>query len=112
MAVIGRSGRSKVHPDPSLSKTSRVLRLSFHPMNHAKHLYTIGYAGQTLEGFLRRLKQVGVLTVVDVRELPLSRKSGFSKRALAVQFDERSEERLGGNRRVSTCNLPGEQAQY
>lgn len=57
-------------------------------MNHPKPLYTIGYEGQTLEGFLQRLKQVGVLTVVDVRELPLSRKRGFSKRALDVALAE------------------------
>jgi uncharacterized protein (DUF488 family) len=48
-----------------------------------KHLYTTSYEGQSIDGFLERLRQTGVRTLVDVRELPLSRKAGFSKRALA-----------------------------
>lgn len=58
-------------------------------MNLPKHLYTIGYEGQTLEAFLHRLSEVGVHTVVDVRELPLSRKRGFSKRAFAAALAQR-----------------------
>lgn len=46
-------------------------------------LFTLGYEGMTLEAFIARLRQVGVHTVIDVRELPLSRKKGFSKRAFA-----------------------------
>ncbi|MGH7783010.1 MAG: DUF488 family protein [Candidatus Binatia bacterium] len=53
------------------------------------HLYTIGYEGQTLEAFLRRLAELHVRLLVDVRELPLSRKRGFSKRALAAALTER-----------------------
>lgn len=53
-------------------------------MNRLKHLYTIGYEGQTVETFLRRLSDIGIRTLVDIRELPLSRKRGFSKRALAA----------------------------
>ena len=47
-----------------------------------KSLFTIGYEGLTIGGFIRCLKKAGVETVVDVRELPLSHKPGFSKRAL------------------------------
>ena len=46
-------------------------------------LYTFGYEGLTLEAFIARLKETGVRTIIDVRELPLSRKKGFSKRAFA-----------------------------
>lgn len=53
-------------------------------MSTPKHLYTVGYEGQTIEPFLKRLAEIGLRTVVDVRELPLSRKRGFSKRSLAV----------------------------
>lgn len=49
-----------------------------------KHLYTCSYEGQNIDGFLKRLRDVGVKTLVDVRELPLSRKAGFSKTALAA----------------------------
>ena len=52
-------------------------------MTAAKHLYTLGYEGQTIEHFVERLRDAGIRTVIDVRELPLSRKRGFSKRALA-----------------------------
>jgi len=48
----------------------------------AKHLYTLGYEGLDIEQFIVRLRQAGVRAVVDVRELPLSRKKGFSKSAL------------------------------
>lgn len=47
-------------------------------------LYTFGYEGLDLDAFLARLGAAGVCQVVDVRELPLSRKKGFSKRALAA----------------------------
>jgi len=33
-------------------------------------LYTFGYEGLTLEAFIARLKEIGVGTIVDVRELP------------------------------------------
>jgi uncharacterized protein (DUF488 family) len=52
-------------------------------METPKHLYTIGYEGLTLDTFIQRLRDNSIRTLVDVRELPLSRKRGFSKRALA-----------------------------
>lgn len=45
-------------------------------------LHTIGYEGRTVAEFLDELAQAGVRRLIDVRELPLSRKRGFSKRAL------------------------------
>ncbi|MBQ0945345.1 DUF488 domain-containing protein [Ideonella sp. 4Y16] len=44
-------------------------------------LYTFGYEGLTIEAFIERLLQARVQLIVDVRELPLSRKKGFSKTA-------------------------------
>lgn len=49
-------------------------------------LFTAGYEGLTIEAFLARLKLAGIEKVVDVREYPLSRKPGFSKRAIAEQL--------------------------
>lgn len=46
-------------------------------------VFTIGYEGLQIDAFLSLLAQHDIETVVDVRELPLSRKPGFSKRALA-----------------------------
>lgn len=46
-------------------------------------IYTIGYEGIDIEQFFMLLKEYGIETVVDVRELPLSRKPGFSKKMLA-----------------------------
>ena len=48
----------------------------------APALYTFGYEGLTIEAFIERLKQARVQLIVDVHELPLSRKKGFSKNAL------------------------------
>lgn len=49
---------------------------------HPLALYTIGYQAKTSAAFLDALGQVSIELVVDVRELPLSRKRGFSKTAL------------------------------
>ncbi|KGD06903.1 DUF488 domain-containing protein [Burkholderia pseudomallei] len=46
-------------------------------------VYTIGYEGLDIDEFMSLLLEHGVETVVDIRELPLSRKPGFSKRGLA-----------------------------
>ena len=44
--------------------------------------YTIGYEGRTVESFIGRLIMNGVTQLVDVREKPISRKKGFSKKQL------------------------------
>jgi len=46
-------------------------------------VYTIGYEGLDIEAFMTLLAVHSIETVVDIRELPLSRKPGFSKKALA-----------------------------
>lgn len=46
-------------------------------------VFSIGYEGLSLEAFMATLSRHGIDTVVDVREMPLSRKPGFSKKALA-----------------------------
>ena len=45
-------------------------------------ILTIGYEGLDIENFLALLRLGNVETVVDIRELPLSRKRGFSKNGL------------------------------
>lgn len=46
-------------------------------------IFTIGYEGLHIDTFMSLLAEHGIETVVDIRELPLSRKRGFSKKALA-----------------------------
>lgn len=51
-------------------------------------LFTIGYAGSSPAELIERLQAAGVDRVVDVRELPLSRRPGFSKQALAAALED------------------------
>lgn len=53
-------------------------------------LFTFGYEGLTIEEFIVRLQAAQVKTVVDVRELPLSRKKGFSKTSFCFALAERN----------------------
>jgi uncharacterized protein (DUF488 family) len=46
-------------------------------------VFTIGYEGLDIDAFMSLLAKHDIDTIVDVRELPLSRKPGFSKNALA-----------------------------
>lgn len=52
-------------------------------------LYTLGYERVGFLGFVGILREAGVATVIDVRDLPLSRRAGFSKRALAASLAEK-----------------------
>lgn len=51
-------------------------------------VFTIGYEGLDVTAFLSLLSKHDINTVVDIRELPLSRKRGFSKRSLAELLRE------------------------
>ncbi|HEX8584496.1 MAG TPA: DUF488 domain-containing protein [Allosphingosinicella sp.] len=51
-------------------------------------LYTIGYEGASVPDFLATLKLAGVEHVLDVRELPQSRRPGFSKNALTAALSD------------------------
>lgn len=52
-----------------------------------RSFYTIGYEGSQVEAFVTTLRRAGVKTLIDVRDLPLSRKPGFSKSALAAHLE-------------------------
>lgn len=51
-------------------------------------IYTIGYEGAALADFLETLRIAGINQVIDIRELPQSRRSGFSKNILAAHLQE------------------------
>lgn len=45
-------------------------------------LFTSGYEGVGLDDFINQLKENNVQILIDIREKPLSRKKGFSKKPL------------------------------
>jgi len=51
-------------------------------------VWTIGYEKSGWSEFLTKLISVGIMLVIDVRDLPLSRRAGFSKRQLAAGLRE------------------------
>ena len=53
-------------------------------------LFTIGYEGAELDQFLATLTDAGVTHVVDIRDVPASRKRGFSKGALSLALESRA----------------------
>jgi uncharacterized protein (DUF488 family) len=51
-------------------------------------LYTIGYEKTLLKDILATLSGAGVATLIDVRDRPISRRPGFSKRQLAAAIED------------------------
>lgn len=51
-------------------------------------LFTIGYQGHTVDTLIDTLRAHGVAHLLDVRKLPISRKRGFAKKALAAHLAE------------------------
>lgn len=51
-------------------------------------IWTIGYEQATVPGVMDTLRKAGVEVLADVRALPLSRRPGFSKTALAANARE------------------------
>ncbi|HEX3845202.1 MAG TPA: DUF488 domain-containing protein [Steroidobacteraceae bacterium] len=68
-------------------------------------LATVGYERVSLPAFLDTLKAAGVTLLLDVRELPISRRKGFSKGSLSRALSKagihyRHERALGAPRRI------------
>jgi uncharacterized protein YeaO (DUF488 family) len=51
-----------------------------------KTIYTIGYEGMSIEQFIKKLKDTNIQQLIDVREIALSRKNGFSKGILEIEL--------------------------
>lgn len=64
-------------------------------------IFTIGYEGRSLDEFIGALRANKIDRVIDVRELPLSRRRGFSKsplgEALAGEGIDYVHLRIAGN---------------
>ena len=50
-------------------------------------LMTIGYEGASIDDFVETLRYSSVSTLVDIRELPLSRKKDFLKQHCLRRFE-------------------------
>lgn len=51
-------------------------------------LFTAGYEKRDIKGFVKSLQQKKINTLIDVREIPASRKPGFSKTPLSEHLEE------------------------
>jgi uncharacterized protein (DUF488 family) len=51
-------------------------------------IFSIGYEAYTAQSFFARLKREGVECLIDVRNVPASRRVGFSKKALMAGCEE------------------------
>jgi uncharacterized protein (DUF488 family) len=49
-------------------------------------LHTIGYEGSVISDFLATLNALGINLLIDVRDVPISRKKGFSKARLSAHL--------------------------
>lgn len=50
-------------------------------------MYTIGYEGYDIQKFVKKLKDSNIQQLIDVREIALSRKNGFSKSLLKMALN-------------------------
>ena len=70
-------------------------------MSGKSQLFTVGYEGRQLDELIAVLQSAEVDTVIDIRELPLSRRRGFSKTPLGHALREAGIEyvhlRVAGN---------------
>ena len=54
----------------------------------SRELFTVGYEGIDIDNFITHLKDNAIDCLLDVREIPLSRKRGFSKTALSERLNQ------------------------
>lgn len=68
-------------------------------------IYTIGYEGASVSDFIYTLNKAGVSMLLDIREIPISRRKGFSKKILAqalngAGIEYRHERALGSPKAI------------
>ncbi|MGD1009846.1 MAG: DUF488 domain-containing protein [Candidatus Aminicenantales bacterium] len=59
---------------------------------NAQELFTVGYEGRDIDTFIGYLKTFNITRLIDVREIPISRKKGFSKSQLKSRVEAESIE--------------------
>lgn len=70
------------------TKSSRTSSRGRNQRREEVRFFTAGYEGVAVENFVHRLRAEAIACVIDVRELPLSRKRGFSKHQLRAHLAE------------------------
>ena len=68
-------------------------------------LYTIGYESKSIDDLISQLKSHDISILVDVREIPISRKKGFSKTVFSEYLSQNGIEyihlkKLGGPKNI------------
>lgn len=82
-----------------------------HASQNPARLWTVGSGGFPIDAMVRALQDEGIRLVVDVRELPLSRKPGYSKAPLARRLEDagigyQHERLLGAPPALRHASLP------
>jgi uncharacterized protein (DUF488 family) len=77
-------------------------------------VYTLGYQGRSAEELVALLRERGVERLVDVRQVALSRKRGFSKTSLRERLEDAGLEylhlpELGNPRELREADPPPEE---
>jgi len=72
----------------NFAPTYRIAPKIISPARKTILFFTIGYEQTNTVDFMERLKSHEVELVVDVRQMPLSRKKGFSKNSLRVLLEQ------------------------
>ncbi|WP_338667573.1 DUF488 family protein [Pseudodesulfovibrio methanolicus] len=71
-------------PNERIKKAQDVLALK--PSTPASvetiSIFTIGYEGDSIDSFFKKVLNAGLKAIIDIRKNPISRKYGFSKKAL------------------------------
>lgn len=73
---------SRIHPTFNTGEDQESSIIEKQSVPTLQTVYTIGYEGLSFQTFLRTLQEYGIEHVIDIRRNPISRKSGFSKKAL------------------------------
>jgi uncharacterized protein (DUF488 family) len=53
-----------------------------------KTIFSLGYGSRNINAFVDLLQENKINVLVDTRELPISRKSGFSKKSLTTRLED------------------------
>ena len=81
---------------PWYTANSKIRRLASRPVADTA-VYTVGYEGCSIDGFLNVLMRQGIQRIVDVRRNPVARRYGFHKSSL---------NRLCGNLSIDYVHFP------
>lgn len=97
-SILTQPGRQR-GPHVAAHTTDQALNMSL------KQLITIGYEGADQRDFLSTLASLGVTTLLDIREMAMSRRAGFAKTALreglaSVGIEYLHEPRLGSPKAI------------